>query len=376
MVSGTLKKNLLVLGSGKMARNIGSFFLQKGYAVTWLVSGKGRASDLEKHLGKLVRRLVRVHGVDKADYQARCGVLGDVQIEKPNLIIECVQEDLEKKKEVFGKVAPVIDEQTIVLTNSSSIVPEKIRDNLAGVHFFYPVELIDFVEVVFPSTFRSETKQRIVRLLHEIGLQYMLQEGKNSFVTNRLLLPLESELFKTLADGYLPEEVNACSFSALLPIGQLAFMDAVGLDIIYASICNYAERMESDEASSYALLRSKLGEIVGSGKTGNKSKNGLLCGERVHWSEEQKSLSPTEREALQTKYLHLFINTCLRFLERENVKQTSLDTILATVFQSEIGFVEALQKEDPDRVYKTMENYYRETGCSYFQPSGLLRRLT
>jgi hypothetical protein len=35
-----------------------------------------------------------------------------------------------------------------------------------------------------------------------------------------------------------------------------------------------------------------------------------------------------------------------------------------------------LQQEEPAGVYKTMENDYREAGCFYFQPSGLLRSVT
>ncbi|MCP4199152.1 MAG: hypothetical protein GY762_18565 [Proteobacteria bacterium] len=370
-----LKKNLCILGSGKMARNIGSFFLQKGYSVTWMVSGEGRLPDIETHVQKIVRRLVRAHGGTTTDYPAHFCILGDDPIAKPDVLIECVQEDTTKKQEDVGKMVPFLGEQTIVLTSSSSIMPDKIHPNAVGMHFFYPVELIDFVEVVFPCTYHPETKQRVLQLLGDIGLRYMLQEGENAFVANRLLLPLEAEMFRNMAAGYRPEEVNLCSVSALLPMKQLDFMDAVGLDVIYASVGNYTERMAADDEESCTALRLKLGEIVQSGKRGNKSKNGLLCGERVTWSNERKNLSTREKRELATTYLHLFINTCLRFVERGRVKQASLDTVLDTVFQSEIGLFEALQKERADRVYKTMETAYRETGLSYFKPSGRLERV-
>jgi 3-hydroxyacyl-CoA dehydrogenase len=190
-----------------------------------------------------------------------------------------------------------------------------------------------------------------------------------------LLLPLEAEIFRNMAAGYGPEVVNLCSVSALLPLKQLDFMDAVGLDVIYASVCNYTERMAADEEESYATLRFKLGEIVQSGKRGNKSKNGILCGERVTWSNEEKNLSAGEKRELATIYLHLVINTCLRFVERGRVKQATLDTVLTTVFQSEIGLLEALQQEGADKVYNTMETAYRETGLSYFKPSRQLERV-
>lgn len=364
-----LKRNLIILGSGKMARNIGSLFLHKGYSVTWMVSGDGRLSDIEKQAGRLVKRIVRVHGGDTADYQTRFCVLGDEPIAKPDVVIECVQEDVRKKKEGVGKVLPFLSEQAIVLTSSSSIMPDQIHPGVIGMHFFYPVELIDFVEVVLPRTYQPEAKQRVLQLVGDIGFQFMLQEWKNAFVVNRLLLPLESEMFRNMAGGYMPEEVNQCSSSALLPGAQLDFMDAVGLDVIYGSVCNYIERMASAEKQSYETLRFKLGEIVRSGKMGNKSRNGLLCGDSVMWNSGKKHLSVQEKRKLATTYLHLFINTCLRFVEKGCVEKASLDTVLTTVFQSEVRLFEALQQEGADTVYRTMETAYRETGLSYFKPA-------
>ena len=70
-MAGAVRKHLMILGSGKMARNIGAFFLQQGYAVTWMTGGENRVADLEKHVHKVIRRFARVHGVATGEYQAR-----------------------------------------------------------------------------------------------------------------------------------------------------------------------------------------------------------------------------------------------------------------------------------------------------------------
>jgi 3-hydroxyacyl-CoA dehydrogenase len=87
------------------------------------------------------------------------------------------------------------------------------------------------------------------------------------------------------------------------------------------------------------------------------------------WNSGKKHLSVQEKRKLATTYLHLFINTCLRFVEKGCVEKASLDTVLTTVFQSEVRLFEALQQEGADTVYRTMETAYRETGLSYFKPA-------
>src|SRR5262249_17922586 len=70
------------------------------------------------------------------------------------LVIEAAPEDLELKREVFGKIAAVCEPETVLATNTSSLSITAIAASVArpervvGMHFFNPPALMRLVEIV------------------------------------------------------------------------------------------------------------------------------------------------------------------------------------------------------------------------------------
>ena len=69
-------------------------------------------------------------------------------------IIEAVNEDFSLKKEIFTKLESIVNEETILASNTSSISLTKISGVLKnsqrciGMHFFNPVPVMKVVEIV------------------------------------------------------------------------------------------------------------------------------------------------------------------------------------------------------------------------------------
>ena len=87
-IKGEKKGEMLVVGSGKMARDLGLFFLEKGYGVTWLSSDADRLSDLEQVIEKKKRQRERILGEEAGSGHFRFGEIGDTRGISPDIVLE------------------------------------------------------------------------------------------------------------------------------------------------------------------------------------------------------------------------------------------------------------------------------------------------
>jgi 3-hydroxybutyryl-CoA dehydrogenase len=359
-----LKKMILIAGSGKMARNIGLFFMRHGHEVTWTSRHVAECTpEFSASLRRDLRRLARSFpGINAEVPQLRSA--RDSDIPSPHILVESTEESLAAKREMLGQLDHVISEDTLVLSNSSSLLPSQIHPRCLGVHFFYPVELSSIAELIVHSNVRESEIQTVSRLLDQAGIATIKQTEHNAFAVNRLLLPIQAECFRALMEGHLPQDVDQASKSYLLPVGQLSLIDSVGMDIIHASVCNYQARMTPDQAGAFAPLAQGLEVLRSAGKLGKKNRNGLLVGATPPW----EMLRSGDVELLSNKLLYLFINSCYHFLRTAQVTAPELNMILQSGFHAECSLEDAVARENGSRMANALAKWHTDTALAYYQP--------
>lgn len=347
-----------------MACNVGTFFFTKGYSVIWLSDNKESLLRVENKINKEVRRLQRFFpDRPKDQYTDFLTYYQTKNLSSFNIILESTSEILEKKQKSVALVKHLIkNNDTLLLSTSSSLFPGEIDPVCIGLHFFYPVELTETVEIIVPDNGPDSIKLKAKTLSEELGLSTIEQSEGNAFAVNRLLLPLQAEAFRLLMEGYSPQSIENSTKSNLLPFGQLSIMDSVGLDVILAGIKNYIRRMPDNIQGDYNPLLHGLEEVVSNGKLGNKSNNGLLVGEPLPWS------SKNHLDAdIKSHFSALFINTCNTFLNTGQISHSSLDLALTSVFQADVTFLESVKEKPQDSFRTLINNLYKQTHLSYFE---------
>lgn len=327
-----MKKNILILGSGKMATNIGSFLMKKGHPVTWLSEDNNHLATLESKITKIYKRIQRYSSESIKISEPSFYTYHEKSVASADIIIESTTESRDKKREALSYIEHLITDNAVLLSNSSSILPREIHPACIGCHFFYPVELTGCIELLFPTDVSDNKKKKVQTFLKELDLQVLEQSDKNAFAVNRLLLPLQNEILHLLRAGYDPRTLEEASALPIMQIGQLSCMDAIGLDVIYASIQNYIARMPEAGKDEYNPLLKGLMELTAMGKYGDKNKNGLLTGDPLPWAVNQQSDSEKLKEQFQT----IFRKTCYSFINNKQISLKSLAFVLSSVFQSEI----------------------------------------
>ncbi len=156
----------------------------------------GRA--LESNRGHLERR-VEKGKLGRADAEAalaRVRASSDLAEAAggADLVIEAVFEDLDLKRSIFSELDRVAPPAAVLATNSSTMGISKIAgvtkrpERCVNMHFFFPVLVMDLVEVVRGPQTSDETVDRAMAMAQAMGrTPVLLNKEIDGFIVNRIL---------------------------------------------------------------------------------------------------------------------------------------------------------------------------------------------
>ncbi|WP_431800623.1 3-hydroxyacyl-CoA dehydrogenase NAD-binding domain-containing protein [Microbacterium sp. bgisy203] len=151
-----------------------------------------------------------------------------------DFVIEAVFEEVGVKQQVFGEIEPIIAEDAILATNTSSLSVEEIGSKLAhperlvGFHFFNPVAVMPLIEIVkTPETSDAALSTAFV-VAKGLGKNAVLTADAPGFVVNRLLAKVMGEAARAVYEGTPVADVEKAFAPLGLPMGPFQLIDLVG----------------------------------------------------------------------------------------------------------------------------------------------------
>ncbi len=159
-----------------------------------------------------------------------------------DLVIEAATEDEAVKKEILQSVCPVVSEDTLIASNTSSISITRLASytdrpgKFVGMHFMNPVPRMELVELIRGIATEEETFSTIRALAEKLGKKAVSAEDFPAFIVNRILLPMINEAIYTLYEGVgsVDSIDTAMKLGTHHPMGPLELADFIGLDICLA----------------------------------------------------------------------------------------------------------------------------------------------
>ncbi|EDK32512.1 Hbd1 [Clostridium kluyveri DSM 555] len=278
-------KSVAVLGSGTMSRGIVQAFAEAGIDViirgrTEGSIGKGLAAVKKAYDKKVSKGKISQEDADK--------IVGRVstttELEKLadcDLIIEAASEDMNIKKDYFGKLEEICKPETIFATNTSSLsitevaTATKRPDKFIGMHFFNPANVMKLVEIIRGMNTSQETFDIIKEASIKIGKTPVEVAEAPGFVVNKILVPMINEAVGILAEGIASAEDidTAMKLGANHPMGPLALGDLIGLDVVLAVMDVLYSETGDSKYRAHTLLR----KYVRAGWLGRKSGKGFFA---------------------------------------------------------------------------------------------------
>jgi len=230
-----------VLGAGTMGGGISMNFLSAGIPVTIVEMGQ--------------EALDRGTGVMRKNYEASAakGKLTEEQVQTAmgllnptldfealadcDLIIEAVYEDMDVKREVFGRLDKIAKPGAILASNTSYLNINEIAASISrpgdvvGMHFFSPANVMKLLEVVRGDKTAPDVLLTAMQTAKKIRKVAVVAGVCHGFIGNRMLMPRQVEATKLLLEGASPEQVDRVHVEFGMPMGPFQMADLAGVDI-------------------------------------------------------------------------------------------------------------------------------------------------
>jgi len=234
-------KKVGVIGAGTMGGGISMNFLSAGIPVT-IVEMSQEALD-------------RGTGVMRKNYEATAskGRMTSEQVAKAmgilsptldfdalkdcDLVIEAVFEQMEIKKEIFGRLDKVVKKGAILASNTSYLNIDEIAastsrpEDVVGLHFFSPANVMKLLEIVRGAKTAPDVLVTAMGLAKKIKKVAVVAGVCHGFIGNRMLMPRQVEATKLLLEGASPEQIDRVHVEFGMPMGPFQMADLAGVDI-------------------------------------------------------------------------------------------------------------------------------------------------
>jgi 3-hydroxybutyryl-CoA dehydrogenase len=272
-----------VLGCGLMGHGIAQICAEAGWDV---VVREVDSGNLDAGLAKIDKQLARAVEKGKLEQgdaealRARIAPTLDYgDLADCDLVIEAIDEDLDKKLEMWREVDSIVKEGAYFATNTSSLsVAEQAAvtsrpERFLGLHFFNPAQVMPLLEVVRADDSGDAAIELGFELGEKLGKTTVAARDNRGFIVNRLLVPYMLDAIRAYEEGVgsIEDIDTGMKAGASHPMGPLTLADFVGLDTL-ASI----GRVMSDAYGEERFAPPQtLERLVAAGHYGRKSGRGF-----------------------------------------------------------------------------------------------------
>jgi len=273
-----------LLGAGMMGSGIAYAAASAGIEVLLLDVDRGAAERGKDYSRKLLARLVEKGRMSQENASAVLSRItpGDDfnTLADCELVIEAVFEDRAVKAEVTRKAEAVLSPDTILASNTSTLPISGLArasrrpENFIGLHFFSPAERMPLVEVIRGERTLDTTLAQAMDFVKALGKTPVVVHDGRGFYTSRVLRAYLSEAMSLLEEGVAAEMIENASLIAGMPIGPLALLDDVSLDLMV----KFARQDKADLGPAYresALDRVAALMVERLGRPGRKAGKGF-----------------------------------------------------------------------------------------------------
>ncbi len=236
-------KRVGVIGAGTMGTGIAMCFANAGLQVTLVEINQ---QVLDKGMVMINKRYQSTHAkgrLTQAQMQQRLQAITptmDIQdLAQADLVIEAVVENLAVKQQVFKQLDNICAPYTIFASNTSYLDIEAMADEvnrpnqLVGMHFFSPANIMPLLEVVQARRTDNATLAAVMAVAKVINKTAIVAGVCYGFIGNRIYSKYLREANLCLIEGASVEQVDRAMFEFGMAMGPFSVADLAGLDIGY-----------------------------------------------------------------------------------------------------------------------------------------------
>ena len=270
-------KNIVVIGGGILGSQIAFQTAYCNFDVTILVREADSIDKLKEKLSKLrdtyldtieimsskegkdnwARGISDIDNFNKKECIERANnAYENIKIEidqekalkNADLVIESVTEQIDVKAELFEQIAPLLPEKTVIVTNSSTLLPSKLakytkrEEKFLALHFANSIWKNNIAEVMGHDKTDEKYFNEIIKFAESINMiPLAAREEKSGYLLNSMLVPFLLCAMDLVANGVSdPQTIDkAWTLGTGAPKGPFQIMDTVGLETARNIVMQY-----------------------------------------------------------------------------------------------------------------------------------------
>ena len=271
-------KSVAVIGAGTMGGGISMNFLNAGIPVK-ILEMKQEALDkgiaiIEKNYQAQVKK-----GKLKEDkFQQRMALLSSTlnyeDLADADLVIEAVFEEIGVKEQVFNKLDEVMKPGAILASNTSTLDVNAIAhftkrpQDVVGLHFFSPANVMKLLEVVRGADTSKDIMATVMDVAKKIKKTAVVSGVCDGFIGNRMIEQYSRQAGFLIEEGCTPQQVDKAVEKFGFAMGPFRMGDLAGNDIGWAiRKRRYVEKPHMKYSKTADLLceQGRFGQKVGKG---------------------------------------------------------------------------------------------------------------
>ena len=271
-------EKVAVIGAGTMGGGISMNFLNAGIPVTIL---EMKQEALDRGVGVMrgnYEAQVKKGKLKQDKLDQRMGLLSTTlkyeDIADADLVIEAVFEDMGVKETVFKKLDEVMKPGAILASNTSTLDVNKIANftkrpqDVVGLHFFSPANVMKLLEVVRGDATAKDVMATVMTISKKIKKVAVVSGVCDGFIGNRMIEQYGRQGGFLLDEGCTPEQVDKAIEKFGFAMGPFRMGDLAGNDIGWAiRKRRYIEKPDMKYSKTADLLceKGRFGQKVGKG---------------------------------------------------------------------------------------------------------------
>lgn len=234
-----------VVGLGTMGAGIAEVCARHGYGVVAVDMDDASLDHGRESIGGSTQRAVKR---GKLTEEERGAILDRItfttsldDLSAVDLVVEAIPEDLDLKRDLFGRLDQIAPPHAILASNTSSLSVTEIAvatgrpAQVAGLHFFNPAPVQAFVEIVRTVVTSQEVVETLGEFARSLGKEPVVIGDRAGFIANALLFGYLNHAVSMYEARYASrEDIDAAMrLGCGYPMGPLALLDLIGLDTAY-----------------------------------------------------------------------------------------------------------------------------------------------
>lgn len=306
-------KNITILGGGVLGSQIAFQTSYSGYNVTIYLRSKESIKRCKKKLEEVKNSYIEAINIMKKNKDINNWLLGiedfdnfnaskclkkvnmvldeiklelnlDKALKDTDLVIESMSEDFNAKKEIYESIKDKLDDKTIIVTNSSTMLPSKLAkytgrsDKFLALHFANSIWKNNIVEVMRHDKTSDAAFNEVIDFAKSIRMIPLpLNKEKSGYLLNSMLIPLLFSGLDLLVNGISDVKSidTAWKRGTGSPKGPFEILDTVGLKTAYNIVLMYVKIPKFLAPYNFKGMESLLKKYIEEGKLGKSSGEGF-----------------------------------------------------------------------------------------------------